>query len=174
MNNKADILEGIQSKKITYPFIQKSRTMGYDGKGVVAIHTEADQGKIMDLPSVIEPLIDIQKELSVIVAKNASGETKAYPAVEMVFNKDGNLVDMLTCPAQISPDIEKKATEIAIKTIEAFDICGLLAVELFLDQNNQILINEVAPRPHNSGHHTIESHLTSHLSNTSAVYLISL
>lgn len=161
MKNKAEILEQLQSKKLSYPFIQKSRTMGYDGKGVVAIHGDQDQNKIMDVPSVIEPLINIQKELSVIVAQNSSGETKAYPAVEMVFNKDGNLVDMLKCPAQISSEIEKKATEIALKTIHAFNICGLLAVELFLDQNNQILINEVAPRPHNSGHHTIESHLTS-------------
>lgn len=161
VKDKQEIIQRIDSKHITYPFIQKSRTLGYDGKGVVLINNEQDHSKILDVASVIEPVVAIEKELSVIVAKNNQGEVIAYPAVEMIFNKEGNLVDLLLCPSTISNELAEKAKQLALKTIQAFDICGLLAVELFLDTNGALWINEVAPRPHNSGHHTIESNMTS-------------
>ena len=153
--------QAIRDGKVDIPFVQKTRTAGYDGKGVAIIRTEADMDKILPPACLIEPLVPIQKELAVIVARNESGEIKAFPPVEMVFHPEANLVEFLVCPARISPAIAEAAEEIAVETIKAFDICGLLAVELFLDQEDRILINEVAPRPHNSGHHTIESCYTS-------------
>ena len=162
------LFEGEQALKdalaagtITYPFVQKSRTAGYDGRGVSVIKQAQDLGKLLPGPCVVEEMVPIAKELAVIVARNASGEVKAYPAVEMVFNPEANLVELLFCPAAISPDLELQAETLAIQTIEAYDICGLLAVELFLNQDGQLLVNEVAPRPHNSGHHTIDSCYTS-------------
>ncbi len=157
----AAIREAIDQGIIKIPFVQKSRTAGYDGKGVAVIRTEGDLDKIMDAASIVEPLVDIQKEIAVIVARNEDGEIRAFPAVEMEFNPIANLVEFLFCPANISEAIEAEATKIAKETIEAYDLCGLLAVELFLTNDNDILINEVAPRPHNSGHHTIDSAITS-------------
>lgn len=151
----------ISSGEIQYPFVQKSRTAGYDGKGVAVIKSEADFSKILPSASLIEPLVDIQKEIAVIVAKNASGEITAFPAVEMEFNPVANLVEFLVCPAELDEAISKEAEALAVSTIKAYDICGLLAVELFLTKDNELLINEVAPRTHNSGHHTIDSCYTS-------------
>lgn len=142
-------------------FVQKLRTGGYDGRGVSVVHSEKEDPALLPGPSVIEQLVDIEKELSVIVARNPSGEIVAYPAVEMVFHPEANLVEFLQCPAEIDPALEKEAQELAKAAIAAFDICGLLAVEMFLDKNGRLLVNEVAPRPHNSGHHTIEAHYTS-------------
>lgn len=159
--NAETINQAIDRGAIKLPFVQKSRTAGYDGRGVAVIRKEEDRKKILDTLSIIEPLVDINKEIAVIVARNETGEIKAFPSVEMEFNPIANLVEYLFCPAQISEAIEKQCIEIAIKTIEAYDLCGLLAVELFLTNNNEILINEVAPRPHNSGHHTIDSAVTS-------------
>jgi 5-(carboxyamino)imidazole ribonucleotide synthase len=155
------IKDSIDQGKIKIPFVQKSRTAGYDGRGVAVIRNEDDLEKIMDAPSIVEPLVDIQKELAVIVARNENGDIRAFPAVEMEFNPIANLVEFLFCPANISVEIAEEATRIAKATIEAYDLCGLLAVELFLTNENEILINEVAPRPHNSGHHTIDSAITS-------------
>jgi len=142
-------------------FVQKLRSGGYDGRGVSVVHSEKSDPALLPGPSVIEQLVDIEKELSVIVARNPSGDIVAYPAVEMVFHPEANLVEFLQCPAEIDPAMEKEAQELAKATIGAFDICGLLAVEMFLDKNGKLLVNEVAPRPHNSGHHTIEAHYTS-------------
>lgn len=142
-------------------FVQKLRKGGYDGKGVSVVHDEKKDPSLLPGPSVIEQLVDIEKELSVIVARNASGDIVAYPVVEMVFHPEANLVEFLQCPAEIDPAKEKEAQELAKATIAAFDICGLLAVEMFLDTNGKLLVNEVAPRPHNSGHHTIEANYTS-------------
>lgn len=155
------IKKAIDTGKLTYPFVQKSRTAGYDGKGVAVIQSEADMHKLLPSASVIEPLVDIDKELAVIAARNPSGETSTFPTVEMEFNPDANLVEFLVCPADINNSIEKQAQELALSVINAFDICGLLAVELFLTKSGALLINEVAPRPHNSGHHTIDSCYTS-------------
>jgi len=159
--NKDAILQAITTEKLPLPFVQKARTDGYDGKGVAVIKNTNDFEKLLDCKSIVEPLVDIQKEIAVIVARNPSGEVKAFPVVEMEFNPIANLVEYLLCPSNISPTKSAKAKEIAIKTIESFDLCGLLAVEMFLTNENEILINEVAPRPHNSGHHTIDSCVTS-------------
>ncbi len=155
------IKKALQIGELSYPFVQKSRTAGYDGKGVAVIKSEADLPLLLPDTSVVEALVDIQKELAVVVARNEKGEVKAFPAVEMEFNPIANLVEFLVCPADISPAIEQSAEQLALDTVSAFGICGLLAVELFLTKDNQLLINEVAPRPHNSGHHTIDSCYTS-------------
>lgn len=152
----------VKDGTLKLPFVQKSRGGGYDGKGVAVIKNEQDLAeKLMPVASMVEPLVDIEKELAVVVARNESGEVRAFPTVEMEFNQVANLVEYLICPANISEEVEAKALEIAMKTIAAYDICGLLAVELFLTKSGEILINEVAPRPHNSGHHTIDSCYTS-------------
>ena len=159
--NITEILNALETKKLDFPFVQKSRTAGYDGRGVAVIKDKNSLSKLMDTPSIIEPLVNIHKEIAVIVAKNENGQTKAFPPVEMEFNPDANLVEFLICPASISPEINKRALKLAEKVINAYDLCGLLAVELFLDHDNNLLVNEVAPRTHNSGHHTIDSSVTS-------------
>lgn len=144
------------------PFVQKTRTAGYDGKGVSVIQNEADlQEKLLPGACLIEELVDIDKEIAVIVARNEAGAVEAFPAVEMAFNPTANLVEFLFCPADIPRSVEQAAERLAVEVIEAFDLCGLLAVELFWDKSGQLLVNEVAPRPHNSGHHTIDSCYTS-------------
>ncbi|AEE53892.1 5-(carboxyamino)imidazole ribonucleotide synthase [Haliscomenobacter hydrossis] len=156
------VRHAVQTGKWQYPFVQKSRTAGYDGKGVAIIRNESDlQHKLLPGSCLLEARVDIQKELAVIVARNADGEIAAFPVVEMDFNPEANLVEFLICPARIDAAIEKAAIELSKRCIETFGICGLLAVELFLTPDQQILINEVAPRPHNSGHHTIDSCYTS-------------
>lgn len=159
--DQAALIAAIEKGKRSYPFVQKSRTAGYDGKGVAVINSPADLGKLLPGPCMVEDKIAIEKELAVIVARNPSGEIQTYPTVEMEFNPVANLVEFLISPAQITAAQEAKAQKIAKQTIEAFGLCGLLAVELFLDLEGNILINEVAPRPHNSGHHTIDSSYTS-------------
>lgn len=159
--NEKDIQAQLESSELKYPFVQKARTGGYDGRGVAVIKNENDLPKLLPVKSIVEPLVDIQKELSVVVARNESGEVKAFPVVEMEFNSKVNLVEYLICPAAVSKEVAAEAERIAVATIEAFDICGLLAVELFLTNDNQVLINEVAPRPHNSGHHSIDACVTS-------------
>lgn len=159
--NSEAVKEAIAAKVIAYPFVQKSRTAGYDGKGVAVISSEAAMTKLLPGPCVIEPLVDIDKELAVVVARNPDGQVAVFRTVEMEFNPDANLVEYLICPARITPSIEKAAEKIAIACIEAYDLCGLLAVEFFLTKKGELIINEVAPRPHNSGHHTIDSCRTS-------------
>ena len=156
-----EIKTALKEKKLHYPFVQKLRKGGYDGKGVELIRSASDLDKIMKGQSVVEELVDIAMEIAVIACRNADGEIQCFPAVEMEFHPTANLVEFLACPAQISGFIEAEAESLATKIIESFDICGLLAVELFLTKDNQLLINEVAPRPHNSGHHTIDSCNTS-------------
>lgn len=159
--DKQAILKALNSGHLKYPFVQKSRTAGYDGKGVSLIKSAEDRDKIMDTPSVIEEKVKIVKELSVIVARNPSGEVQTFPLVEMEFNASANLVEFLSCPAEVDEMTRQKANLLAIDVAEKMEICGLLAVEQFLTEENKVLINEVAPRPHNSGHHTIESCYTS-------------
>lgn len=117
--------------------------------------------KAFDVPSVLEKLVDFEKEISVIVSRNAKGEISAFRAVELVFNPEANLVEHLFSPANISAETEKQAKEIAVNVIESLKMVGLLAVEMFLTKEGEILVNEIAPRPHNSGHHTIEANFTS-------------
>ena len=142
------------------PFVQKLRTGGYDGRGVQLIKNSDDLLNAFTEPSIAEDLIDFEKELSVIVARNERGETAVFPTVECEFN-DANLVEYLFSPADVSEEIEKKAESLAIDVINAFEMVGILAVEMFLTKDGDILVNEVAPRPHNSGHHTIECNITS-------------
>ena len=160
-NSGEDIRKAVERGQFRLPFVQKVRQGGYDGRGVAVIRTAADLEKLLPGPSVVEALVPIEKELAVIAARNPNGEVVSFPAVEMVFNPEANLVEWLLCPAQIDPAIEQKAEELARATIEAFQISGLLAVELFLTAEGEVLVNEVAPRPHNSGHQTIEGCYTS-------------
>lgn len=143
------------------PAFQKLGKAGYDGRGVFRIDKAEDISSALDGPSLLEKLVDYDKELSVIVARNEKGEISTFPVVEMVFHPTANLVEYLFAPAQISESIEKRAREIAEEVISAFNMVGLLAVEMFLDKNGNILVNEVAPRPHNSGHQTIKANFTS-------------
>jgi 5-(carboxyamino)imidazole ribonucleotide synthase len=142
--------------KDKFPMVQKLRKGGYDGKGVHMLNDASDLDKAFTAPSLLEEKIPFEKELSVIVARNASGEIKSFPCVEQEFNPEANLVEFLFSPATISPEIEEKAQSIARKVIDALDMVGLLAVELFLTKDGEVLVNEIAPRPHNSGHQTIE------------------
>jgi 5-(carboxyamino)imidazole ribonucleotide synthase len=143
------------------PAFHKLGRDGYDGRGVQRIASPADKDKAFDAPGVLEQAVDFEKELAVIVARNEQGELATFPTVEMVFHPEQNLVEYLFAPAAISPEIDQQAQTIARQTTEAFGIVGLLAVELFLTKNGEILVNEVAPRPHNSGHHTIRANVTS-------------
>jgi len=153
--------EEINVAKISAPFVQKLRTGGYDGRGVQLIKGAEDFTKLFHAPSIVEQLIPFQKELSVIVARNEKGEIRTFPAVECEFHPEANLVEFLFCPAEISSEIESAAHELAQKVIRELEMVGILAVEMFLTQNAQLLVNEIAPRPHNSGHHTIECNITS-------------
>lgn len=142
------------------PFVQKLRTGGYDGQGVQLIKNESQLKELFTAPSIVEQMIPFTKELSVIVARNERGETVSYQTVECEFN-DANLVEFLFSPADIDSEIEKKAEELAIRVINELEMVGILAVELFLTADGELLVNEVAPRPHNSGHQTIECNITS-------------
>lgn len=144
-----------------FPFVQKLCVGGYDGKGVKIIRSQADWENRFTEPSVIEEMIPFEKELSVIVARNASGEVKTFDAVECEFNSEANLVEFQFSPAAISKEIEAKAQHIAKEVISKLNMVGLLAVEFFLTTAGELLVNEMAPRPHNSGHHTIECCFTS-------------
>jgi 5-(carboxyamino)imidazole ribonucleotide synthase len=160
-DDKSDIIKSINEGSLTFPFVQKARKGGYDGRGVSIIHSQNDLENILDTPSVVEEAVSIAKEISVIVARNKQGEIQSFPIVEMIFDPKANLVKELACPAKISIEQEKKARDIAHQLIEKMDMVGLLAIEFFIDTKGDIFINEMAPRPHNSGHHTIESNITS-------------
>ncbi len=155
VENKQEALAKITS----YPVFQKLRKSGYDGYGVRKI--ESADSDIFDAPSVIEYAVKDAKEISVIVARNKKGEVTAFPTVEMEFNPEANMVEFLFSPAKIDAAIEKQATQLAIDIITKLEMVGILAVEMFLTKDNQILVNEIAPRPHNSGHQTIEGNFTS-------------
>ena len=144
-----------------FPVIQKAKMGGYDGKGVQMLKTEADVLDCLKTESFIEELVDIDKELAVLVARNIEGQIKCYPVVEMLFDERTNICDIVMAPAKISKEIEKKSIEVSIKSIEALEGVGIFAVELFLTKKGEILVNEIAPRPHNSGHYTVEACATS-------------
>jgi len=155
---KGDVLSALGE---FYPAVQKLRTSGYDGKGVHIIATADDKSGIFDAPSVLEKRVSIQREFSILVAGNGKGETSVFPAVDMWFNEQANLVELLVSPSDLPPQIIESAKRIAIDLANKLGIRGILAVEFFLDENNTLLINEIAPRPHNSGHQTIEGNYTS-------------
>lgn len=157
INHKTEIA----NHKAMLPAFLKLGKAGYDGKGVLAIKTEADFAKAFEAPSLLERKVDFEKEISVIVARNSKGEVSVFPVIEMVFDPVYNLVDYLFAPANISETIANEAIEIAKKVINKLEMVGLLAVEMFITKSGQVLVNEIAPRPHNSGHHTIEANFTS-------------
>jgi len=151
----------IASHSHLIPAVQKLAEGGYDGRGVEIIEKLSDAGKGFDAESVLEKKVKIKKEIAQIVAVDANGRTALYPPVEMVFNKDLNLLDYQICPAGIPQSILWKIEAIASSVVRNFDSPGLFAVELFIDENDDVLVNETAPRVHNSGHHTIEAHYSS-------------
>ena len=155
-----EILTAVKRESLTFPFVWKKAQFGYEGMGVKIVRSFADLDELPNVECVVEEMISFKNELAVIVARNANGDLKTYPVVEMEFHPEANQVEYVICPARISVEIAKKAEFIALKVSQAFEHVGLLAVELFLTENNEILVNEVAPRPHNSGHYSIEASFT--------------
>ena len=151
----------LKDANLSFPFIQKLRRDGYDGKGVKKISNLNDLENAFDEQHITENLIDFEKEIAVIVARNEDGEVATFPMVEMDFNPQANLVEFLIAPSTYHFDIQQRAENIAIEIANSLKIVGILAVELFLTKDHQILVNELAPRPHNSGHQTIEGNYTS-------------
>ncbi|NBB88681.1 MAG: 5-(carboxyamino)imidazole ribonucleotide synthase [Bacteroidetes bacterium] len=156
-SDAGEIRKAVSNEELPIPFVQKLRTEGYDGRGVHIVNSQEDMSGLLDGLSIVETAIEIDKELAMIVARNPEGEIKTYDAVEMVFHPEANLVEYLQAPASIAERISEKMEEISITIIEALDHCGILAIEFFLDKKNTLWVNEMAPRPHNSGHHTIEA-----------------
>ena len=159
--NIEELKRNFLNDNFEFPFVWKSSRFGYDGKGVKIIKNIKDLDFSYDHQCLIEEKVSIKKELSVIVSRNTDGEIKCFPVVEMEFNEKSNLVEYVMCPANISKQTEEKSIIIASEIAKKFEMVGLLAVELFVTNEDEILINEVAPRPHNSGHHTIECCVTS-------------
>ena len=155
--NKSDVLK----HKAFLPAVNKLGKEGYDGRGVQMIRSEQDLEKAFDSPGLLEKLIDFDKEIAIIVAKNEKGDIISYPAVEMAFHPEKNLVEYLFAPADLPDAIQQKADQIARKVIDRLGLVGILAVEMFVTKGGEVLVNEVAPRPHNSGHQTIEANYTS-------------
>ena len=157
VSNKNEVV-----KKASFlPMVNKLATEGYDGRGVQLIKTENDLEKAFDAPGLVEKLIDFKTEIAVIVARNEDGEITAFPPVEMAFHPTANLVEYLFAPANISEGVKEEAEKIAKDVIQKLNMVGLLAVEMFVTKDDKVLVNEVAPRPHNSGHQTIEANITS-------------
>ena len=151
----------ISNDAVMFPFVWKSARFGYDGNGVKIVRTISDLENLPTGECISEKLVPFKNELAVIVARNASGETKTYPVVEMEFHPEANQVEYVICPARIEDAVAKKAREVALKVADAFDFVGLLAVEMFQTKDDNILVNEAAPRTHNSGHYSIEASYTS-------------
>jgi 5-(carboxyamino)imidazole ribonucleotide synthase len=156
-DSRAD-LEKLQDK---FPAVHKIGKGGYDGRGVQVIKSVDEIEKGFDAPSLLEDFVPFKKELAVIVSRNQDGEVNAFPVVEMVFHPEHNLVEYLLSPAIIDKVEEEKAKQVAIEIIKKLELVGILAVEMFLTTDNEILVNEIAPRPHNSGHQSIEGNFVS-------------
>jgi 5-(carboxyamino)imidazole ribonucleotide synthase len=156
-----ELQSAVSDHKQSLPFVWKSAQFGYDGQGVKVVRSAEDLKDLAADKCIAEALVPFEKELAVIVARTPEGITTSYPLVEMEFHPQANQVEYVLCPAQIDESIDSKARAIAMEVAEKLDIVGLLAVELFMTASGEILINEVAPRPHNSGHYTIEASITS-------------
>lgn len=154
--NKEDV-----ARLAKFPMVNKLGKEGYDGRGVQILRGKEDLANAFDKPGLLEELVPFDKEISVIVARNEKGQVETFPAVEMVFHPEQNLVEYLFAPAQISTEIAQRADSIARNIIEKLNMIGLLAVEMFVTHSGEVLVNEIAPRPHNSGHQTIEANVTS-------------
>lgn len=157
---KSEIQDSIANGGMNFPFIWKAAQFGYDGQGVKVVRKMADLEGLPAGECIAEEMINFKNELAVIVARSASGEVKTYPVVEMEFHPEANQVEYVICPARISEEVAKKAQEVALKVSHKIEQVGLLAVEMFQTQDDRILVNEVAPRPHNSGHYSIEASFT--------------
>ena len=155
-----ELKHSYENNIIDFPFVWKAARFGYDGNGVKIVRTIADLESLPNVECITEKLIPFKNELAVIVARNKEGETKTYPVVEMEFHPEANQVEYVICPARIEDAVAQKAQEIALKVVKDLDFIGLLAVEMFQTKEDTILVNEVAPRPHNSGHYSIEASYT--------------
>lgn len=160
-NSKEALKDAVVRGRVSFPFVWKSAAMGYDGFGVQIIRSNQDLETVSEGGCMAEDLVAIEKEIGVIVCRSVSGETVSYPCVEMEFHPSANQVEFVLSPARISKKIEEKAREVALEVSKAYQHVGLLAVELFLTKEGEIWVNEVAPRPHNSGHYSIEASYTS-------------
>ena len=149
-----------QMESFDYPVVWKSAQFGYDGMGVKVVRNKSDLQALPDVSCIIEEYIPIEKEFAVIVARNKKGETKSYPVVEMEFHPEANQVEYVICPAEISEDLTAKIQKIVLQVANSFKHIGLLAIEFLMDKDGNIIVNEVAPRPHNSGHYSIEASYT--------------
>ena len=158
--NSESLKKAINEQQLTLPFVWKSARFGYDGNGVKIVRQLTDLNLLPNDQCIAESLVPFKKELAVIVARNAKGQVRTYPVVEMEFHPEANQVEYVLCPARIEEAVAQKARTIAIQVAQAFEIVGLLAVELFQTENDEILVNEVVPRPHNSGHYSIEAAYT--------------
>ncbi len=158
--NTESLKKAINEQQLTLPFVWKSARFGYDGNGVKIVRQLTDLNLLPNDQCIAEGLVPFKKELAVIVARNANGQVRTYPVVEMEFHPEANQVEYVLCPARIEEAVAQKARTIAIQVAQAFEVVGLLAVELFQTENDEILVNEVAPRPHNSGHYSIEAAYT--------------
>ena len=154
------VKKAVASGELKLPFVWKSCTGGYDGKGVQVIKNSQTLDVLPDCPCITEDLVAFKNELAVIVVRNPSAQVKTYPVVEMEFHPQANQVEYVICPARIDDKVAAKARNIAIQVSKAFEHVGLLAVEMFQTNDDQIIVNEVAPRPHNSGHYSIEASYT--------------
>ncbi|MFM2214181.1 MAG: N5-carboxyaminoimidazole ribonucleotide synthase [Bacteroidota bacterium] len=158
-------ITALQDSGLAFPYVWKCAQFGYDGNGVKIVRTAADLAQLPDVECIAEQMVPFKNELAVIVARSVSGEVKTYPVVEMEFHPEANQVEYVICPARIAASVAEKATEIALQVSKAFNHVGLLAVEMFQTADDEILVNEVAPRPHNSGHYSIEASYTSQFEN---------
>ena len=156
----SEIEDSLSNGGLQLPFVWKSAQFGYDGQGVKVVRTKEDLKDLPNVECIAEQMVGFKNELAVIVARSPNGETKTYPVVEMEFHPEANQVEYVICPGRIEDSVAKKAIEVALKVSENLQHVGLLAVELFQTQDDQILVNEVAPRPHNSGHYSIEASYT--------------
>ena len=154
-------LEDLNYSELKYPCVWKKTKFGYDGYGVKILNSKEDLNDLPNTQFIIEDMVPFKKELATTIARNESGDIEIFPVVEMMFNKTSNQVEFVICPAQISSEINERAKEIAIKVSESFKQVGLMAVEMFLTKDDEILVNEVAPRPHNSAHYSIEGCINS-------------
>lgn len=157
ITNRSELIDKLKNGELSYPFVQKKSVGGYDGNGVCIILNQDSLHKAFDTHSIIEKVVDIKKELAICIARNKLGAMKSYPVVEMSFNDNANLVEYVKAPADIPIKLRADAENLARRLVEKLDYHGIMSIELFLTQDNKLLINEIAPRAHNSGHYTMNA-----------------
>ncbi len=160
-NSRKELEETMVEQEMQLPFVWKAAEGGYDGRGVQIVRTKTDLANVPDVPGLVEDLIQFEKEIAIIVARTPDGKTCCFPTVEMEFHPEANMVEYVFSPGQLTEHKQHQAQQIAVKVAEELNHVGLLAVEMFTYGEHGILVNEVAPRVHNSGHLTIEGNITS-------------